>query len=193
MSHQNFTLSSFKSKRIHLRDVDYAILDNEASGISILLLHGWPDDKTIWRYQLPYLSSLGFRVIAVDWIGHGESSVPRDIQRYHVNELAADTIALLDALQIPKAHLIAHDYGATISWETVANFPTRFLSYCALSVGHSVEILRDMAMGNLGHYLWLILHGMDRASRYWYLSNHARRFREKFASHPDAEQILTKL
>ncbi|MEL6322111.1 MAG: alpha/beta hydrolase [Cyanobacteria bacterium J06626_14] len=183
----------FTSQRLQVRGVDYAITDTGTAGPAVLLLHGWPDDRTIWRYQLAYLSSLGFRAIAVDWPGHGESSIPSDVKRYHVSELGADTVSLLDALQIDQVHLIAHDYGATVSWETVANYPDRFLSYCALSVGHAVEILRDIAAGHLGDYLWLVLHGMERASQYWYLSNDAKRFRHKFASHPDAERILAKL
>lgn len=184
---------SVTTKSIVVRGVDYSISDTGGAGIPVMLLHGWPDDRTIWRYQMPYLSSLGFRAICVDWIGHGESSVPTQTSRYHVNELGADTIALLDALQIDRVHLVAHDYGATVSWETVANYPHRFASYCAISVGHAVEILQELATGNLFHYLWLILHGIDRASRYWYLSDGARRFKAKFASHPDAERILTRL
>lgn len=183
----------FASQRLQVRGVDYAITDTGTPGPAVLLLHGWPDDKTIWRYQLAYLSSLGFRAISVDWPGHGESSIPSDVKRYHVSELGADTIALLNALQLDQVHLIAHDYGATVSWETVANYPDRFLSYCALSVGHAVEILRDIATGHLSDYLWLVLHGMEYASRYWYLSDDAKRFRHKFASHPDAERILAKL
>lgn len=183
----------FAVRRVNVRGVDYAITDTGTTGPPVMLLHGWPDDRTIWRYQLPYLSSLGFRVISVDWIGHGDSSVPTDPRRYHVSELGADTIALLDALHIDRVHLVAHDYGATVSWETVANYPNRFSSYCAVSVGQAVEILQDIAMGNFVHYLWLILHGMNWASRYWYLSNGAQRFKNKFASHPDAERILAKL
>lgn len=185
--------TALASQHLQVRGVEYGIIDTGTAGPTVLLLHGWPDDKTIWRYQLAYLSSLGFRAIAVDWLGHGESSIPHDVKRYHVSELGADTIALLDALNIDQVHLIAHDYGATVSWETVANYPDRFLSYCALSVGHAVEIIRDMVTGHLGNYLWLILHGMDRASRYWYLSNDAKRFRHKFASHPDGDRILAKL
>jgi pimeloyl-ACP methyl ester carboxylesterase len=193
MTNRDWNLPPVTSKRISIRGVDYAITDTGNSGSPVMLLHGWPDDRTIWRYQIPYLRSLGFRAISVDWIGHGESSKPIDVKRYHVSEVGADTIALLDALQIDRAHLIAHDYGATVSWETVANYPNRFSSYCAVSVGHSVEILQDIVRGNLLRYLWLILHGMDFISRYWYLSNGARRFRDKFASHPDAARILAKL
>ena len=100
---------------------------------------------------------------------------------------------MLDQLGIERAHLIAHDYGATVSWETVVNYPERFLSYCAISVGHSAEILKDILRGSLFRYLWLILHGMPRLSRFLYLRRNAKRFHEKFASHPDKERILTKL
>jgi pimeloyl-ACP methyl ester carboxylesterase len=193
MTETALSSTALASQRLQIRGVEYAIADTGTAGPAVLLLHGWPDDKTIWRYQLAYLSSLGFRAIAVDWPGHGESSIPSDVRRYHVRELGADTIALLDALNLDRVHLIAHDYGATVSWETVANYRDRFLSYCALSVGHAVEILRDMAMGHLGDYWWLVLHGMDRASRYWYLSNDAQRFRHKFAAHPDGDRILSKL
>ena len=193
MNQPHQTSTAFVSQRVRVRGVDYAFTDTGNSGFPVILLHGWPDDRSIWRYQLPYLQSQGFRVISVDWIGHGESAIPADNSRYRISELGADTIALLDALQLDRVHLIAHDYGATVSWETVANHPARFSSYCALSVGHTVEILQDIAIGHLGRYLWLILHGMDRASRYWYLSNEAKRFRHKFASHPDAERILAKL
>ncbi|MEO1144854.1 MAG: alpha/beta hydrolase [Cyanobacteria bacterium J06638_22] len=193
MNQPHPTSTSFVSRCVTVRGVDYALTDTGNSGVPVLLLHGWPDDRTIWRHQLPYLQSLGLRVISVDWIGHGESAIPTDPKRYRISELGADTIALLDVLQLDRVHLIAHDYGATVSWETVANYPTRFSSYCALSVGHTVEILQDIATGHLGRYLWLILHGMDRASRYWYLSNEAKRFRHQFASHPDAERILAKL
>lgn len=191
MSDQNITVAA--TKLVKVRGVEYAITDTGGSGPPVMLLHGWPDDKSLWRYQIGYLHTLGFRAISVDWIGHVESSAPADVRRYHVTQLGADTIALLDELEIERVHLIAHDYGATVSWETVANYPHRFLSYCAISVGHAVEILRDMLMGNVLHYLWLVLHGMDQASRYWYLSHGAKRFKDKFASHPDGNRILAKL
>lgn len=181
------------TQKIHVRGVDYAITDSEGSGVPVMLVHGWPDDRTIWRNQQSYLSELGYRVISIDWIGHGDSSKPANINRYHIPELGLDTVTLLDALGIRKAHLIAHDYGATVSWETVANYPERFLSYCAISVGHSIEIIRDILRGNVFNYLWLILHGMDKTSKRWYLSNDAKRFKKSFASHPDSEYVLEKL
>lgn len=185
--------TAWPTQRLTVRGLDYALTDTGGDGPAVLLLHGWPDDRSLWRHQIPYLPQRGFRVIAVDWPSHGDSTRGVPVARHHVRELGLDTVALLDALGIAQAHLIAHDYGATVSWETMADHPHRFLSYCAISVGHSLEIVGDILRGALRRYLWLILHGMPRTSRAWYLSHNARRFRRAFASHPDADRILSRL
>jgi pimeloyl-ACP methyl ester carboxylesterase len=186
-------LESWETARYSIRGIDYALTDTGGDGPAVMLLHGWPDDRSLWRHQGPYLAQRGFRVIAVDWPSHGDSARGVPVARHHVRELGLDTVALLDALGVDKVHLVAHDYGATVSWETVADHPQRFHSYCAISVGHSLEIVGDILRGRLFGYLWLILHGMPRTSRAWYLSRDARRFRRAFASHPDASRILSRL
>lgn len=187
------TLESWGTTRYSIRGLDYALTDTGGNGPAVMLLHGWPDERSIWRHQIAFLAQRGFRVIAVDWPSHGQSARGVPVARHHVRELGLDTVALLDTLGIDRAHLVAHDYGATVSWETVADRPHRFLSYCAISVGHSLEIVGDILRGALFRYVWLILHGMPRMSRAWYLSRDARRYRRAFASHPDANLILSRL
>ncbi|MFQ6550676.1 alpha/beta fold hydrolase [Aestuariibius sp. 2305UL40-4] len=162
-------------------------------GPVVLLMHGWPDERTIWRHQLRALRASGYRAIAVDWIGHGESSIPKDRSRYRIPEVSADVAGLMDALGIEQAHLVAHDYGATVCWEFAAQYGHRLLSYCALSVGPSIEILRDILRGNLIRYHWLFLHGMDGLSRWVYFRNGGRRFELRFASHQDRSRIRARL
>lgn len=99
---------------------------------------------------------------------------------------------ICEALRLDRPHLVAHDYGATIAWEAAALYPECFRSFAAVSVGHSMALLRDIVFHPL-RYSWLVLHGMPRVSRAWYLSRDARRFRRAFADHPDAERILQKL
>ncbi|MFP4518231.1 MAG: alpha/beta fold hydrolase [Oceanicaulis sp.] len=176
-----------------VRGETYAVTDTGGSGPAVLLMHGWPDDRSLWREVLPRVGAAGYRVVSVDWIGHGESSKPKNRKRYRIPELGRDLDALLDALKIEKCHLVAHDYGATVCWEFAALYPHRLHSYCALSVGPSIEILKDVLGGNLFRYHWLALHGLDRLSRWVYLRRNKRRFRQKFASHPDANRILERL
>lgn len=177
---------------ITIRDIDYAYSDTGSDGDPVLFLHGWPDDRTIWRNQLAALSASRFRAVALDWPAHGESSVPTHVRRLAAPELCSDLPMICEALSLDRPHLVAHDYGATIAWEAVALHPERFRSFAAVSVGHSMALMRDIALHPL-RYSWLVLHGMPRASRAWYLSGDARRFRRAFADHPDAERILQRL
>jgi pimeloyl-ACP methyl ester carboxylesterase len=179
-------------KTVSVNGEQYFTRDTEKGEVSVLLLHGWPDDGTLWREQVDFLSKQGYRVICPDWLGHGKSSAPSKKKRYHRFRLAEDIIALLSALHIKNVHLVAHDYGATVAWEIATYYGQRFESFVALSVGHSVAILKELFSGHLFHYYWLILHGMPFARAY-YLRNGAEAFHKKFAQHPDAQYVLDKL
>ena len=181
-----------KEKYLTINGVEYFVRDTESGAESVLLMHGWPDDGTLWRHQIEFLAQKGYRVICPDWPAHGRSAVPDKISRGNRFRLAEDTITMMDQLGIEKAHLIAHDYGATVSWETAALYGHRFHTYVALSVGHSFAILRELFRGHLLHYYWLIWHGMS-AARTLYLADNAKRFRRAFARHPDADYVLEKL
>lgn len=176
-----------------IRGVKYAYTDSGGVGPLVLFLHGWPDDRSLWRHQIDYLSALGWRVVAIDWPFHGDSERGLPVRRANAVELAADIDAFIAHLDVQRVHLVAHDYGATIAWETVERYPQRFLSFCAISVGHSAEILGDMLRGALLRYYWLILHGLPRLSRWCYLHSGAARFERKFQRHPDRAHILQRL
>src|SRR5690606_42054095 len=59
--------------------------------------------------QAALLANKGFRVIRIDTPGHGNSSVPTGI--FTMDELAADTVAVLEALDIPQAHYVGLSLG----------------------------------------------------------------------------------
>ena len=191
-THDGTRDDGFVERVVEVRGQRYHLRENSATGPTVLFVHGWPDDHTVWRHQQEQLAHHGFHTVAFDWPAHGGSSTPDDLRRCSVSELATDTVALLDALNIDTVHLVAHDYGATVSWHTVATYPSRFASYTAVSVGHSTEILKDLVTGAWFRYAWLFFHGMDRAVG-WYLADDARRFRARLAAHPDADYVLEKL
>lgn len=81
-----------------------------------LFLHGFPESKYSWRFQLPLLAKLGWRAVAVDQRGYGHSSRPAGVGAYDVELLAGDAAALFDALGAKQRLLIAHDWGAIVAW-----------------------------------------------------------------------------
>lgn len=108
----------------------------EGEGPAVLLLHGFPDSNALWRKIMPAMSEAGYKVIAPDQRGFGESGAPVGVEHYRAEALVSDAIALLDALNISTAHLVGHDYGAMVGWILVGQHGERFHSYTALSVGH---------------------------------------------------------
>ncbi len=81
-----------------------------------LLLHGFPESRFSWRHQIPVLAQLGWRVIAPDLRGYGESSRPDGVDSYRLDRLVGDVAALFDAVGARRRLLIGHDWGAIIAW-----------------------------------------------------------------------------
>lgn len=81
-----------------------------------LCLHGFPESRFSWRYQLPVLAAAGWHAVAPDLRGYGGSSRPGRQADYHVDHLVADVAGLFDALGARRRLLVAHDWGALIAW-----------------------------------------------------------------------------
>jgi pimeloyl-ACP methyl ester carboxylesterase len=112
------------------------------TGPDVLLVHGFPDDHSVWRRQIGPLVAAGYRVIAPDTRGCGDSEAPRGRRHYMLDLLVGDLIGLLDALGIDKVRLVAHDWGAIIGWQMVIRHPERIDRFMALSVGHPTAYAR---------------------------------------------------
>src|SRR4051794_3820455 len=104
---------------VDLGDVTVHVRDT-GTGEPVLLLHGWPDTGDLWRHQVPALTAAGYRVIAPDLRGFGDSSKPADVAAYTPPHMVGDVVGLLDALGIERTHVVGHDWGAAISWLVAA-------------------------------------------------------------------------
>jgi pimeloyl-ACP methyl ester carboxylesterase len=105
------------------------------SGPAVLLLHGFPDDRHLWRYQIPALVDAGFRVLAPDLRGFGDAPRPTDPAEYGIPIVIRDVLGILDALGVARVQLVAHDWGAAVGWRLAAEHPERVERYAAVSVG----------------------------------------------------------
>jgi pimeloyl-ACP methyl ester carboxylesterase len=91
-------------------------------GPPLLLVHGWPQTWYAWRLIMPALAG-SFRVIAPDQRGIGLSGRPED--GYDTGTLAADLIALMDALGHQRFAVFGHDTGMWIGYAMAADYPDR--------------------------------------------------------------------
>lgn len=106
-------------------------------GEAVVLLHGVPDSAALWRLVAPKLQAAGYQTVAIDQRGFGSSDAPAGIRSYSLPSMAEDAIAVMDSLGIQKAHLVGHDWGAAIGWLLAGKHPDRFLTFTALSLGHT--------------------------------------------------------
>jgi pimeloyl-ACP methyl ester carboxylesterase len=120
--------------RVALPGVTLSVLD-AGSGPAVLLLHGFPDRATLWRSQIERLTAAGYRVIAPDLRGFGDSDRPDDVEAYRLRHAVADMVALLRVLEIEQVVVVGHDYGAAVGW-ALAMRSELVRGYVALSVGH---------------------------------------------------------
>jgi pimeloyl-ACP methyl ester carboxylesterase len=104
------------------------------SGFPVLFCHGFPESWYSWRHQLEALAAAGYRAIAPDMRGYGRTDRPQAIDQYSIFHLTGDMVGLLDALNIEKAAIVGHDWGASVVWHCALFRPDRFPALAALSV-----------------------------------------------------------
>lgn len=129
------------------------------SGFPVLLCHGFPETWYSWRHQMQALAAAGFRAIAPDQRGYGESDAPAAIDQYSMHHLVGDLTGLLDALEIEKAVIVGHDWGGLVVWQMsllaahrvagVVGVNTPFIPRMPIS---PLAMMRAMAQGNF-HYI----------------------------------------
>lgn len=124
-----------KSELIDVKGIKLNVVD-VGSGPVVLLIHGFPDTSQVWRYQIPALVKAGYRVIAPDVRGFGNSDKPQEKEAYDLTVLVGDMINLMAQLGIEKAHVVGHDMGSAIAWVMASFFPQRVNRLASLSVGH---------------------------------------------------------
>ena len=109
-----------------------------------LLLHGFPESKFSWRYQMPLLAKLGYTAWAPNMRGYGKSSRPDGIAAYHIDNLVADAAALIDAAGAKETLLIAHDWGAVVAWQLAIRKSRPLSRQIIMNVPHPACLAREL-------------------------------------------------
>lgn len=120
---------TFHMTKLQIADVEL-FYEIQGSGEPLLLIAGMSCDSSFW---LPVLSALTaqYQVIRLDNRGIGQSSAPD--RAFSIQQMAADAIALLDFLEIPRVHVAGHSLGGQIAQELVLAAPEKVQSLMILS------------------------------------------------------------
>jgi pimeloyl-ACP methyl ester carboxylesterase len=124
----------FQNDNLNLAYLD----EGDREGAPILLIHGFASSKLVnWVGPgwVKTLTGAGYRVIAHDNRGHGESDKPHETEAYTPEKMAGDAAALLDHLGIEQAHVMGYSMGARV---------TAFMALTA------ADKMRSIVFGGLG-------------------------------------------
>lgn len=116
-----------------------ATRSGSADGELVVCIHGFPDTPATFRHQMAKFADLGFDVVAPHLRGYEPSSQPDD-NDYDIMTLASDVTGWLDDLDVERAHLVGHDWGAVIAYVVAAHYPDRVRTATALAIPPLVRI-----------------------------------------------------
>ena len=103
-------------------------------GPLVIFCHGWPESWYSYRHQLPAVAKAGFKAVAYDVRGYGESDKPHEIEAYTMRNMTNDVVGIIDALGYETAITIGHDWGGPIALNTAALNEDRITATGTLSV-----------------------------------------------------------
>jgi len=108
-----------------------------ASGPTVILLHGWPDDARTYDAIAPALQASGFHTVTPWLRGFGPTSFlsPDTMRSGEMVAMAQDVLDLADLLKFRTFAIVGHDWGARIAYVLAATEPKRVARICAMSVG----------------------------------------------------------
>jgi pimeloyl-ACP methyl ester carboxylesterase len=139
---KNMTSTERYSCDIRLPD---ATIHCEIAGLddapALVFLHGNSEDLHIFDPQIRYFSQY-YKIIAIDTRGHGKSTMGTVPFNFHT--FAADLIAVMDALQIEKAHIVGFSDGANTALHVALIAPERILSMILLGPNYHPKGLKPI-------------------------------------------------
>jgi haloacetate dehalogenase len=126
-------------------------------GPPVLLLHGFPQTRAMWRGIAPLLAAR-FTVIAADLRGYGESSKPGTVQDYTFRNMAADQLGLMRQLGLDRFHLVGHDRGARTAHRLALDSEKSLLSLTLMDIVPTHLLLNELKKEvATAYYHWFFL------------------------------------
>jgi pimeloyl-ACP methyl ester carboxylesterase len=134
---------------------------DEGRGPLVILMHGFPYLWYAWRRQILALAEAGYRVVAPDQRGFGQTDRPDSIDSYDISQSVGDVVGLMAALGETSAVIVGHDLGAWVAQAAAMLRPDLFRGLVMLNTPvpprskvRPTVALREMAKGRVFHHLY---------------------------------------
>ncbi|SFQ27404.1 haloacetate dehalogenase [Roseivivax halotolerans] len=131
--------------------------ERQGSGPPLLLLHGFPQTRAMWRAIAKTLAQ-SFDVIAADLRGYGASDKPEGVKAMSFRAMGRDMNGLMSALGHERYHLAGHDRGARVAHRMALDAQDRISSLTLMDIVPTHHLLRDLTMEVASaYYHWFFL------------------------------------
>ena len=129
------THPSTRERRVKTNGIELHLVEaGPDDGEPVVLCHGFPELAYSWRHQVPALAGAGYRVLAPDQRGYGDSDRPEAIEDYDIHHLTDDLLGLLDDIGADDAVFVGHDWGSMVVSQMALLHPQRVRGVVAMSV-----------------------------------------------------------
>jgi pimeloyl-ACP methyl ester carboxylesterase len=115
-THEDFAASS--------DGLQISYTDQGSGNVALVFVHGWSCDKGYWKNQVPEFSK-NYRVITVDYGGHGSSGTDRE--NFTINSFGDDVMAVVEKLNLDKVILIGHSMGGEVIIDAASKMPEKVI------------------------------------------------------------------
>ncbi|GAA5207465.1 alpha/beta fold hydrolase [Microbacterium kyungheense] len=120
-----------RTRRIEANGLGMHVVEYGGDGPPVLMLHGFPQSSREYR-RLASALAPDVRALVPDLRGAGLTDAPAG--GYDLDSVCADVLALLDAMEMPRVTLVAHDWSALVGFELCLRAPERFERFAAIAV-----------------------------------------------------------
>lgn len=152
----------FKGFRHHSIKVANVTIDYEVggSGPPVLLLHGFPQDRLMWRKVAPPLAS-SFTVVCADLRGYGASDAPpggRRHEAYSKRAMAKDQVGLMQSLGFERFSVVGHDRGGRVGHRLALDYPAEIEKLALIDIVPTVTVFQTAGQQLArAYYHWFFL------------------------------------
>jgi len=132
--------------------------EEAGTGTPVVFVHEFAGDHRSWEPQVRYFSR-SHRCVTFDARGYPPSDVPTDPARYGQDIARGDVLAVMDGLELDKAHVVGHSMGAYTALHVGIHHPQRCLSIAALGCGWGSSLSERDASIELCEQIAAMFHG----------------------------------